>query len=377
MRDYAGGEMVAAWTMHVLSETHDVVLMANQPPDWVKVDARFGTTLAQHPPRVVLPAWWAQAVVAGWPGGGKLMTMAVLMRQLLCIQKKYRPQLWISTYNEMWMPKAGWEYIHYPWPLEAQATPKDWPRWRAFFYDMQCWVVGWVGLDAVVRSTGHRALANSRWTAGEIMRISGRRAEVVYPPVPPYAAGLPWAERENRVVILGRWCESKRLRLAMEIVARAREAGAELTLECVGFWDYTDMKAREELEIYAAQFPWITWHENLVRAEIEKLAGRSRYGLHAMEDEHFGIAVAELATAGCVVLVPASGGPREIVEDEWQVYRDAEEGAAKLSEIWKSVPLQTALHETARERGLRFRPEVFCEKLRGLFAASAAEERGA
>ena len=63
----------------------------------------------------------------------------------------------------------------------------------------------------------------------------------------------------------------------------------------------------------AADPAWITLHENLARADLAALLARQRYGIHAMEGEHFGIAVAEMVRAGCIVFVPRTGGPIEIV----------------------------------------------------------------
>ena len=45
------------------------------------------------------------------------------------------------------------------------------------------------------------------------------------------------------------------------------------------------------------------------RDEILKVFARAKVGLHTMKEEHFGIAVVEMMSAGLVTLAHASGGP--------------------------------------------------------------------
>ena len=45
------------------------------------------------------------------------------------------------------------------------------------------------------------------------------------------------------------------------------------------------------------------------RSEILKIFMKARVGLHTMRDEHFGIAIVEMMSAGLVTIAHASGGP--------------------------------------------------------------------
>ena len=161
----------------------------------------------------------------------------------------------------------------------------------------------------------------------------------------------------------------------MDLVERARQAGAgDLRLAFAGFWDAED-GYREMIMRRCANLDWIEWHERLERPALEALAGRSRYGVHLMEDEHFGIAVAELQTAGCIVLVHDSGGPREIVASDRQCFSDTDTGGVRLHQIWASPELQAQLHLAARPQGLKFAPEVFCAALRQEIALASTAVR--
>ena len=64
--------------------------------------------------------------------------------------------------------------------------------------------------------------------------------------------------------------------------------------------DYT----RRLHRVAARDRDWIDFREDLPRAELNTLMGRCRYGIQAMEHEHFGMASAEMARAGCIVFKP-------------------------------------------------------------------------
>ena len=40
------------------------------------------------------------------------------------------------------------------------------------------------------------------------------------------------------------------------------------------------------------------------------LFARAKVGLHTMKEEHFGISIVEMMTAGLITIAHASGGPR-------------------------------------------------------------------
>lgn len=365
--DFGGGEMVAAWTLQVLQEDHDTILWCEKMPDFRRIDDRYGTKLSERPPKIEVPSmrWaWLRMI---WPGKGLLMKQSLAVRDLHCIDRRWQPRIWVSTNNEMTMPKPGLQYIH--WPDTSRTNRLAVPPVGWSWLRRTVWIVlqkiSWkLGMELGATSDMHRSVSNSAWTVRTLLPTGGREVGLVYPPVPPFSAGLPWDQREERVVCLGRWNPFKRMDAVVDIVKRARLAGASnLRLAFAGFWDSTESE-RAEIMKHCAGLDWIEWHERLDRTGLEKLVGSSRYGLHAMIDEHFGIAVAEMMTAGCVVFSHDSGGPPEILVDQRQVYADEEEGARILYEVCSSPALQAELHQAARPRGMRFSPETFCDAMR-------------
>lgn len=368
--DYGGGEMVCAWVLQELGRDHDVFVVCRLPPDWVRIDRRYRTTLAARPPGFVALRDYRVAMERFAPGRARSLALVLEARALSRIHRRLRPERWVSTFNAVFLPAPGLQYIHYPERPVLLAAPEDWPGWRRSAYTAMtaAWMA--LGLGAMAAPARHRSLANSRWTGAGAERALGTECEVVYPPVPAFPAGLPWEGREDRVITLGRWHPHKRLELAIEIVERARAAGASLRLVFVGFWDDqcpAGSEYRERIRALSAARDWIEWREALPLAELEALAGGSRYGLHCMEAEHFGIAIAELLSAGCVTLVHDSGGAPEIVDDDRLVYRDAADGAARLARLAADPAGTRALHEAMRARGTRFSPAAFCGAFRRAF----------
>jgi glycosyltransferase involved in cell wall biosynthesis len=73
----------------------------------------------------------------------------------------------------------------------------------------------------------------------------------------------------------------------------------------------------------------VTFHHNLTRHDVQSLIARSRYGIHGMREEHFGMAPAEMMLGGMLVWVPNGGGQVEIVGSEPALVYDDEESAAR------------------------------------------------
>lgn len=330
--------------------------------NWRKIDQRFGTTLSSDPPLALSYTRFQRLFAMTLQNHGLLLREALIQRQLQRFHHRNPGTLWLGTYNESPLPAPGWLYMHHPERMRRASGNPDWPWWRKQAYTINEFAAHHVGLKRTIPPQRHCKLVNSRWTQQAYAAIGGGDATVVYPPVPPFDTGLPWAARQDRVVVLGRWAMNKGLPRAIEIVGKVRESGIPLTLAFAGFW-HCPRENRRIIEAAAADKPWITWHENCSRQELMQLAGSSRYGLHAMEGEHFGIAVAELLTAGCVVLVPQNGGPAEIVGDSRQTYASTQEAIAKLTAITQSPEIQNEMHVRARAQGLRFSPENFSRAL--------------
>jgi glycosyltransferase involved in cell wall biosynthesis len=111
------------------------------------------------------------------------------------------------------------------------------------------------------------------------------------------------------------------------------------------------------------------------REALVRLLARQRYGIHAMLDEHFGIAVAEMVRAGCIVFVSQDGGPREIVGDEpRRLFASIPDAIRKVRAVIDDPALQGTLRAHLARRGTLFSAERFVRELRAIVRAAGAEK---
>lgn len=100
----------------------------------------------------------------------------------------------------------------------------------------------------------------------------------------------------------------------------------------------------------------------------DQIVGEAKVYLHLMEGEHFGIAVVEAMSAGCVPIVHDSGGPREIVQNNvgyrWE---RVEEIPAMVDRAVRMSP-----SESAAKRARDFSVDSFQRRLSSVFSAFRA-----
>ena len=361
-----GGETVAAWTLQALVRDYEVTMLCRDPVDFAAIDERFGTALRAEPVRVATWPGWMRRAHRLWPGEGDRWRHLFQERCLQRLARGGRVAAWVSTFNESRLPAAGLQYVHFPAGDGAEG-------WAGRFYER---IVDSLRGGNLAGPEAHRTLVNSRFTAAAWQAAHGRPAEVVYPPVPRLASGRAWSEREeHRMICLGRLLPGKGIERAARIVAGVRERGVTLTLAVVGGW-CCSWRERRRMEQALGGLAWIEWRGELPRAQLAALAAGSRYGLHGMVAEPFGIAVAELQAAGCVIFAPAEGGPAEILDEPGQLYADKDDAVEKILAVVCSAERQAALHARARARADRFAPERFVAAIRARVRAMTGDAGG-
>jgi len=205
-------------------------------------------------------------------------------------------------------------------------------RLKLMYYGAMMAVYG-----ASLRSA-HLVVANSTWTAGHLRKVAyaftPERVEVVFPPCD--TAGLsrvPLQPRPRRALVsVGQFRPEKNHALlirALGIACRALKQRGEAddklpTLALVGgVRNDADRRRVDDLKLLADREVG-KFEGELVRfvvdapfAEVQRQLAGSTLGLHAMEDEHFGMCVVEYMAAGCIPLAHDSGGPRSDIVRPW------------------------------------------------------------
>jgi glycosyltransferase involved in cell wall biosynthesis len=154
-----------------------------------------------------------------------------------------------------------------------------------------------------------------------------------------------------------------------------RQRGHDVGLEIIG--DVSDPGYAKVLRDRAkAAGPWVQMHHGISRGELEQRVGNCRFGLHTMRDEHFGIAVAELVRAGCIVFVPGDGGQVEIIGKEPALmFETVDQAVERISAVLENPGLQARLGARLSEQMHAFNEEQFMQQLRDIVQAWVSENR--
>lgn len=350
-----GGNAVAAWMVHALAGRHDVSTLTETAWSAPATDAFYGTSITGNPlAAYVAPMPW-QWLSPLREDRLTRLRLSALLGHARALSARF--DLMITADNFGVFERPGIQYVHFP--TKMQPPPARLDAIVQLYFQLCNRVMGASWNEAAANTT----LANSRWTADGLERLGEVRAPVVlYPPVTDPGAGLPWADRDDTFLCVGRFTPSKRIELAMSIVAAARaNALPQARLMIVG--SPVDAGYSAGLRRAAAQRSWIEFREDLSRAELNALMGRSRYGIQPMIAEHFGMATAELTRAGCVVFAHRSGGTPEVLNHEDALlWTTEQEAVARIG----ALPASDALRARLRANAMQFSTERFVDRIQAI-----------
>lgn len=357
-----GASCVAAWALQALASAYELTLLAWTPPDVDPVNRAFGTSLTASDFAFETGPAWQRRLAALSPAPLALLTTHLLLRRARALVATGGFDLVVSTMNEIAVGRRAVQYVHYPWAHEPRPeVDRRWYQLPGLVHAYRC---------AAPRLSGHRAtevaanltLANSAWVANLYHDRYGAEARVVAPPAPGAFPDVSWAERENRLVCIGRFAAEKELPKVLRIHAGLRALGHDIRLLLVGQDDHSGTVRSIEAAARASQGA-VEVRRDVSREELVACLAHSRFGIHGMRDEHFGIAAAELQRAGCIPFVPDSGGVAEIVDrDPRLTYASEADAIAKIDRALSDAALCEALRKDVAARRDRFSVERFCSE---------------
>jgi glycosyltransferase involved in cell wall biosynthesis len=361
-----GGQSVAAWTLQALRETTELSLLTWVPVDYKGVNRLFGTSLQPGDFRVYRTPSLPSRFMDSLPTPTALLKLFLMQRWCRKLDAAERFDVLIGTNNEIDFGRRGIQYVHFPWSYLPR--PSVDLRWyhtggAVAAYRAACQLLSDVSEERIRQNV---TLVNSAFIGDKVRQVRGGSSIVLPPPVPGGFPEVPWTDREEAFIGVGRLSPEKRWENAVEIVRRLRDAGrsVRLTLVCTPDNPSYGRQIRMLQQRYA---DWMTIRSNLPREELVNLVARHRYGLHPMEGEHFGIAVAELQRGGCIPFVHRSGGPMEIVGGEERLmFETVNEAAGKIAAVLDSETIQQELRVRAAERAHAYTAEQFVESVRGI-----------
>ena len=349
--------------VHALAGEHDVATLTAAEWSPAETNRFYGTAIPGDVTRHVIPApgrWLA-------PLPADRLTrlrMCTVLRHARSLASQY--DLLISGDHFTAFPRRGIQYVYFPALLRPEPA-----RWGALvrpYFQLCDWVLGAPWSDAARNVTA----VTSQWTADRLRQIGEIREPIVlYPPVVDPGEGVPWEQRENTFLSIGRFHETKRVEIAIAIIERVRANSLpDARLVVVG--SPVDAAYTSRVRGLAARAgDWIEIKEDLPREELNALMRRSRYGIHAMIGEHFGMATAEMARAGCLVFAHNSGGSPEVLNhDAALLWNDDAEAVGRIAALTAS-PRAAAISAGLRQHAAQFSTDAFVTRFRTLIEAHA------
>ncbi len=370
-----GGNGLAAWMLQTMLEDYQVTVYTWQPFDAAAIDRFWGTSLVGSSIEARAVPAWIRRLVETSPIPLGLLKSSLLMRYA----KHAMPDFDIvaSANNETDFGRPGLQYVHYPAYLRPRPdVDLRWYHALPLALPLYYWLCDRffdVSSDAANRNL---TLVNSDWTGARYRQAHGGSPRTLYPPVAGTFPPVPWPTRRNAFVCVGRIAPEKDIDTVIDIVAAVRAVHPDAHLHVVGSPGEPHYYQRI-LGRIRRHTDWITLHLDMPPDALRQLLASSRYGLHAMPNEHFGMAPAEMATAGCIVWVRDDGGQTEIVGgDRRLIYHSVEDGAAKILAVMADDAAQMSIRAMLAARVPQFSLQRFQEGIRAAAAEYLARRGG-
>jgi glycosyltransferase involved in cell wall biosynthesis len=297
-----GGERVSVAVIETLKEMgFHVTLGTVEPTYWPKVERLLGVIAKPDREIYLLKT--------------RVKAFGIYMRLLTYwIVRKYGMEfdLKINTHGDTLPIPMDIIYMHFPTFALAEYNPviKYFQNvfWRMYFtpYEHTMKTLA----KKSIESTSTIVVTNSKFSEEAIERYVGRKALIIHPPVDFETFSKAFnmgAEREDIVITVGRYTPEKNyefiLRVASEIPsAKFIIIGASSGKISNNYYTKL-MRMVRQLGLMNVEL-----QRDVPLSELLKVMARAKVYMHAMINEHFGVAVAEGMSAGLVPVIHRSGG---------------------------------------------------------------------
>jgi len=366
LREGGGSEARALRAAEALEGDHDVTLITMGRPDLGRLNGYYGTHLSADRIRIIsfpIPLFARNHFDA-------LRSYRVFR---YCRVNASRFDLMISTYNVMDFGVKGIQFIA-DFSFDDVLREKDRNDLRVLvraFHRSRIIRRPYLSLARLLSRASrdgwkrNLTIANSDWTARTLREAFGIETRRIYPPVVDMPPGVRWDEREPGFVYMGRISPEKDIESIIGILKAVREGGSEVHLHILG--ESSDPRYMNRIRALCLQnAAWVFLEGKMAGEDKAAFVGRHRFGISACWNEAFGIAVAEMVKAGCLVWVPVGGGQSEIVGRPELIYSGREDAVGKIERVLRDGNLKAALREHLEDRKEMFSVDRFAREVRAV-----------
>jgi glycosyltransferase involved in cell wall biosynthesis len=286
---------------------------------------------------------------------------SVLFPFILLLSKYRREEVVINTYGDLVDYLADLAYINAIPVRLSHKVCSGFPN--SFTWRIACHMYNVISSFGL--SFRSPLISNSKFIQRILLKDWGRNSIVIYPPVDTdvFAEMGRKAKRENLVVSVSRFRHGKRLDMIPKVARLVKEA--EFII--VGISDGASKAVLKNISSLIKQLRVNDRVKLLVNQPLEEyinvLSSASLY-LHTQPSEAFGISVVEAMAAGCVPIVPRSGGPWIDILDGMQglygfSYSNETEAANIIKTLLNEENLRRDVAARASRRSSNFNKFIF------------------
>lgn len=359
-----GSEATAMWTLMALQDLYEVTFVSASPIDWDDLNEVYGTAVDPGKVRFLR---------------AKKLPSVNNPHRLAHAQLRYFESFCrgiagdfdgcVSAYHPIDFGRPGVQLIG-DFSFSEEMRRRLYIHGEEFFVHRETtlrklylWASSFIGREGPpLCERGDLVLANSQWCADQLKSFFALpEAPVLYPPVILPKAPASSERDPLGFACLGRIVPEKEIERMVRILEMVREKGYPVTLRLIGALDSSDYSKRVEEMVRA--YDWITPEGQLaVKEKQEILAGQS-FAIHGCRIEAFGIAVAEMASMGCIPFVPDCGGAGEIISLPELQYGGEEEAVEKILRLLDNPEKVEGLRQPLISAMDRFGPKTFMRSL--------------
>lgn len=360
-----GSEACALWMVHALQHEFRVTLITMGDPGLDALNRAYGTSVDGS--RVAVRS-------IPIPAGMRRRFDALRGYRLAryCRRHARDFDLMVSAYNVMDFGRTGIQRVG-DFSFDDGLRRSFYPRegvWGRFLYRNSAGrsLYLWLGRRlSGIKGDGWKenwTLANSEWTKGLLRERFGLESEVIYPPVCGDFPDVPWGKRENGFVVMGRLAPEKSLESVIDVLGAVRRE-FDIHLHILG-GSNGSAYSRRIAALVRDNREWASLEGPLYGGDKVRFLSRHKYGLSGCRHEAFGIAVAEMVKAGCLVWVPRDGGQVEIVDRPELDYADRDEAVSKILAVLRDEPRAAGMRSELMAGSERFSTGRFVEEIRAV-----------
>jgi glycosyltransferase involved in cell wall biosynthesis len=356
---FGGSESVVMWLVEALKRHYEITVLTTGGWDLPALNAYYGTQIQASEVQVrIAPVPWpfrnySAAALRG----------ACYQRFARQVAQEY--DLRISAYNLTdwglpaihfiadfnWNPALREQYDPHSPGFIYQESPLRWTYLKlAAAYNKP------TGRDFIRKD---QIVANSHWSADLLKKQFGARCTaVIYPPVWTEFPEVPWEQKEEAFVMIGRIAPEKRIERAIAILDEVRQRGHRLRLHLCGLIEHGHY-GRQIAQLTRERADWIHLAGRVTANRKAHILANCRFGIHTRAAEPFGISVAEMVKAGAIVFAPDKGGQAEILAHKDLLFSDESGAVDRICAVLTNSTKQFALRSHLKTQLVKFNSKLF------------------